>query len=176
MIGLAVDTPQAAANLWTHIGRRLRGAHRAEALTVAAACLCLTGDTVRAGVALDAAFQEAHTNHTPEPQLAGLLCAAIRAGIAPEKIRQALIAATQPPHPARTERHDQARPAPTTRGWPGPLFFFRISALLRRSRAASPAAAVRSPSPFSRSAGPHMVTGRGLVRSTHARAGHRRTE
>lgn len=96
MIGLAIDTPEYAADLWTHIARRLRGAPRAEALTVAAACLCLTGDTVRAGIALDAAFDEAHTSHTAEPRLAGLLSAALRAGLSPEKITQALIAATEP--------------------------------------------------------------------------------
>ncbi|KQH76621.1 hypothetical protein AO501_10550 [Mycobacterium gordonae] len=99
MIGLAVDTPEYAADLWTHIARRLRGAPRAEALTVAAACLCLNGDTVRAGIALDAAFDEAHTSHTPEPRLAGLLSAALRAGLSPEKISQALIAATEPRTP-----------------------------------------------------------------------------
>lgn len=99
MIGLAVDTPDYAADLWTHIARRLRGAPRAEALTVAAACLCLTGDTVRAGIALDAAFDEAHTSHTAEPPLAGLLSAALRAGLSPEKISQALIAATEPRTP-----------------------------------------------------------------------------
>lgn len=99
MIGLAVDTPEYAADLWTHVARRLRGAPRAEALTVAAACLCLAGDTVRAGIALDAAFDEAHTSHAPEPRLAGLLSAALRAGPSPEKISQALIAATQPRTP-----------------------------------------------------------------------------
>lgn len=96
MIGLGVDAPEYAPDLWTHIARRLRGAPRAEALTVAAACLCLAGDTVRAGIALDAAFDEAHTSHTPEPRLAGLLSAALRAGLSPEKISQALIAATEP--------------------------------------------------------------------------------
>jgi hypothetical protein len=37
MIALAVDHAQNAADLWTHIARRLRGQPRAEALTVAAA-------------------------------------------------------------------------------------------------------------------------------------------
>lgn len=97
MIGLAIDQPQAGSDLWTHIGRRLRGQPRAEALTVAAACLCLAGDTVRAGIALAAALEEADTTHTPQPGLAVLLTAVLQAGIEPARIRAALRASAARP-------------------------------------------------------------------------------
>lgn len=105
MIGLAVEDPQAGADLWTHIARRLRAQPRAEALTVAAACLCIAADTVRAGIALDAAFDEAEATHTPTPKLADLLSSALRSAIPPTEIRDSLIASTarltgdgEPPH------------------------------------------------------------------------------
>lgn len=91
MLGLAIDNPNAGADLWTDIGRRLRGQPRAEALTVAAACLVLARDTVRAGIAIDAAVDEAEASHTPTPQLALMLSAALRAGIEPTVLRQTLI-------------------------------------------------------------------------------------
>jgi Domain of unknown function (DUF4192) len=95
MLGLAIENPQAAAELWTHIARQLRGAPRAQALTVAGACFCLLGDTVRAGIALDAAVAEAEHTHTPVPRLAGLLLAALRSGTPPTRIRR-VIAASAP--------------------------------------------------------------------------------
>lgn len=94
MIGLAVKNPRAAADLWTFIGRRLRGQHRAEALTLAAACLCLDSDTVRAGIAIEAALEEADTTSTPRPKLARLLETALRAGLNPATIRDTLIQST----------------------------------------------------------------------------------
>jgi len=96
MIGLAVEHPAAAADLWTHIGRRLRGRPRAEALTVAAACLCLDRDTIRAGIAVEAALAEAASTGTPRPGLANLLEIALNSGINPDKIRDVLISSTTP--------------------------------------------------------------------------------
>jgi hypothetical protein len=58
-----------AAYPWTHIARRLRAQPRAEALTIAAACYCFLGDTVRAGIAADAALREAQATQTPPPDL-----------------------------------------------------------------------------------------------------------
>ena len=65
MISAALDHPQAAAELWTHIARRLRGQPRAEALTIAAVCYCLLGDAIRAGIATDTALDEAQATDTP---------------------------------------------------------------------------------------------------------------
>jgi hypothetical protein len=93
MIWAALQHTQAAAELWTHIARRLRGQPRAEALTIAAAAYCLLGDTIRAGIALD----EAQTAHAPAPRLALLLLAALRAGLPPEEIQRVIVdSAPQP--------------------------------------------------------------------------------
>ncbi|OBJ86078.1 DUF4192 domain-containing protein [Mycobacterium asiaticum] len=95
MLGLAAQTdPHAGAQLWTHIGRQLRGRPRTEALAVAAGCCLLALETVRAGVALDAAVEEAQRTHTPVPRLAGLLSAALTSGLDPQTIRDTLIKAT----------------------------------------------------------------------------------
>ena len=99
MIGAAVHHSQAAAELWTHIARRLRGQPRAEALTIAAAAYCLLGDTIRAGIAIDTALDEAAADLAPAPRLAMLLLAALRAGLPPQQIRRVLIdSAPQPGH------------------------------------------------------------------------------
>ncbi|MDV6979319.1 DUF4192 family protein, partial [Mycobacterium intracellulare] len=94
MIAAAARHTDTGAYLWTHIGRRLRGQPRAEALTIAAACYCFLPDTVRAGIAAQAAVDEAHTSQSTPPRLALMLLAALRSGIPPEQIRRALITAT----------------------------------------------------------------------------------
>ncbi|KPN44937.1 hypothetical protein AN931_25675 [Mycobacterium intracellulare subsp. chimaera] len=93
MIAAAAQHTDTGAYLWTHIARRLRGQPRAEALTIAAACYCLLADTVRAGIAAQAAVDEAHTSQSTPPRLALMLLAALHSGIPPEKIRRALITA-----------------------------------------------------------------------------------
>lgn len=99
MIWAAIQHTQSAAELWTHIARRLRGQPRAEALTIAAVVYCLLGDTIRAGIAIDTALDEAQVAHTPAPRLAMLLLAALRAGLPPEQIQRAIIDSTpQPGH------------------------------------------------------------------------------
>lgn len=90
ILRLALDHEQAAAELWTDIARQLRARQRAEALTVAAACYALTTDTVRAGIALDIAIDEADNANTEPPQLATLLLDALQSGITPDEIRAAL--------------------------------------------------------------------------------------
>ncbi|KQH80011.1 hypothetical protein AO501_12525 [Mycobacterium gordonae] len=100
MIALALDHPQSAARLWTHISRRLRGHQRTQALTIAAACQYLLGDTAHADLALQAAFAEAHATHTATPDLAVMLHAKLAEGTAPAEIRAAITAAftaTPPP-------------------------------------------------------------------------------
>ena len=48
------------------------------------------GDAIRAGIATDAALDEAEATHCPAPRLAVLLLAALRAGIPPQQIRRIL--------------------------------------------------------------------------------------
>ena len=94
MIAAAADHSEPGAQLWTHIARRLRGQPRAEALTVAAACYCLSDDSIRAGIAAHAALEEAQATETPPPRLALMLLTALRSGLPPQQIRRALIDAT----------------------------------------------------------------------------------
>lgn len=97
MIWAAAEHPHDAAPLWTHIARRLRGRPRGEALTIAAIAHCMHGDTIRAGIAVDIALDEADAAHTPAPRLAVLLCAALRAGLPPDQIRTAIPPSAPPP-------------------------------------------------------------------------------
>ncbi|KPN46865.1 DUF4192 domain-containing protein [Mycobacterium intracellulare] len=101
MLHLALEHASGAADLWTHIARHLRGAPRAEALAVAGVCFCLHGDTVRAGIATDAALDEAEHTHTPAPRLAALMLAALQSGIGPSRIRD--VVANSAPQP-RTDQ------------------------------------------------------------------------
>lgn len=94
MIAAAAQHTDTAAYLWTHIARRLRGQPRAEALTIAAACYCFLGDTVRSGIAADAALGEAQATQTPPPRLALMLLTALRSGLAPHQISRAIVDAT----------------------------------------------------------------------------------
>ena len=96
MISAALDHPQAGADLWTHIARRLRGQPRAEALTIAAVCYCLLGDGIRAGIATDTALNEAQATQAPPPRLALLLLTALRSGIPPQQIRRVITDTTKP--------------------------------------------------------------------------------
>lgn len=94
MIAAAAQHTDTAAYLWTHIARRLRGQPRAEALTIAAACYCFLGDSIRAGIAADAALSEAQATQSTPPRLALMLVAALRSGISPHQISHAIINAT----------------------------------------------------------------------------------
>src|SRR5258708_3028359 len=82
--------PQAAAHLGTHTGARLPAQPRAEALTPAPVSYRLLGDAIRAGIATDAAPDEAEATHCPTPRLVVLLLAALRPGIPPPQIRRIL--------------------------------------------------------------------------------------
>jgi Domain of unknown function (DUF4192) len=87
MITAALEHAPAGADLWTHIGRRLRGQPRAEALIIAAVCYCALDDAIRAGIATNAALDEAQATQTPPPPLALPLLSALRSGIPREQIR-----------------------------------------------------------------------------------------
>jgi Domain of unknown function (DUF4192) len=85
IIGAALEHTQAAAELWTHIARRLRGQPRAEALTIAAVAYCLLGD----GIATQTALDEAEAAQCTAPRLA-LLLTALRSGMPPQQIRRVI--------------------------------------------------------------------------------------
>ena len=76
----AYDT-RAAAAVFTELARPLRGANRANVLTLAAACHYLGGNGVMVGVILDHIAED-----TELPRFAQLLDQAIRAGIRPEQL------------------------------------------------------------------------------------------
>ena len=100
MLTAALEHTQAAAELWTHIARRLRGQPRAEALTIAAVAYCLLGDGIRAGIATQTALDEAQAAHSPVPRLATLVLTALRSGIPPQEIRRVI------PNSAPKPSHD----------------------------------------------------------------------
>ncbi len=89
---LGIDTPLPAAATWTRLAAQLRGAARVEALTIAAALYYLSGDPVRAGVALETADDDAARAEIPYPLLARLLTTGLQHGLSPHQIRQALTA------------------------------------------------------------------------------------
>jgi hypothetical protein len=95
MIAAATQHSDTAADVWTHIARRLRGQPRAEALTIAAACYCFLGDAVRAGIAANTALREAEATQSTPPRLALMLLTALRSGIPPRQISRAIINATE---------------------------------------------------------------------------------
>ncbi|KGI66028.1 DUF4192 domain-containing protein (plasmid) [Mycolicibacterium rufum] len=76
--------------LWTRIARQLRGIARIEALALAAACFYAGNDSVRAGLALDAAQTTAADNGLEDTNLVALLDTALQSGLPPAAIRQML--------------------------------------------------------------------------------------
>jgi hypothetical protein len=85
---------------WTHIARQLRGRARAEALTVAAVCHTLRGDTVRATIALEIIRDELRAAGATPPALAVLLDEALQHGIHPDRIRDVVAGTLDTPPPA----------------------------------------------------------------------------
>jgi methylmalonyl-CoA mutase N-terminal domain/subunit len=71
----------------------MRGQARLEAVTIAAAYAYMSGDSVRAGIAVDIATTEAEQAGLEEPMLAVLLNTALRRGVEPKKIREIILAA-----------------------------------------------------------------------------------
>lgn len=91
MIAAAAEHTDTAAYLWTHIARRLRGRPRAEALTIAAACYCFQGDSVRAGIAAQAELTEAETSQTPPPALSLMLLTALASDVTAEQLSRRIL-------------------------------------------------------------------------------------
>lgn len=89
---LCADHPGPAAALWTRLANQLTGAARLEALTIAAICYYLASDTIRTGIALDIAADEANAAHLDYPRLAVLVNATLQAGVAPTKVHDLLAA------------------------------------------------------------------------------------
>lgn len=90
---LGLDHADRAVGIWTEIARRMRGQARLEAVTIAAAYAYMSGDSVRAGIAVDIATTEAEQAGLEEPMLAVLLNTALRRGVEPKKIREIILAA-----------------------------------------------------------------------------------
>ena len=90
---LGLDHAERAVGIWTQIARRMRGQARLEAVTIAAAYAYMTGDSVRAGIAVDIATTEAQQAGLEQPMLAFLLNTALRRGVEPKKIREIILAA-----------------------------------------------------------------------------------
>ena len=76
-----------AADAFTRIAAPLRGTARANALTIAAYFLYCTGDGAAARAALEAAERTAHRADLTLPRLAGLLSAALAAGMEPTQVQ-----------------------------------------------------------------------------------------
>lgn len=99
LLRIGLDHEQATARMWTTLAAQLRGRARAEVLTVAAFNYYIARDGVRAGIAVDHAAAAATEAQQPTPNLAGLLDAALHAGLDPEKIRQIIPTRERTPLP-----------------------------------------------------------------------------
>lgn len=90
---ISLDHAEAAAALWTQLANQLTGNARLDMLTIAAGAYYAAYDTVRAGIALDIAADEAAAQRLDFPRLASMLLSALNIGMPPEKVRNALGAA-----------------------------------------------------------------------------------
>lgn len=84
---LAVYGEEHAVEAMTHIAGALRGAARAQALTIAAFFSYLANQGPATGIAIDAARAAAADAGVPTPSFADLLDRALRAGMEPEQLR-----------------------------------------------------------------------------------------
>ena len=93
MLAAALTEPARSAVLWTQMAARMRGAARAQALTIAACLYYVSADGVRTGIALDIAVAAATDASAPVPPLTTLLDTALRSGFTPDQVRDVLTAA-----------------------------------------------------------------------------------
>lgn len=99
LLSLTGEQPHQGARLWTTIAAMLRGAPRVEALVLAGINHYAAGDAIRAGIALEAARDTAIETGCRFSQLAQLMHGAVRAGIAPERIRDVIASVDSTPPP-----------------------------------------------------------------------------
>ena len=90
---ISLDHAEAAAALWTQLANQLTGKARLDMLTIAAGAYYAAYDTIRAGIALDIAADEAAAQRLDFPRLASMLLSALNIGMPPENVRIALGAA-----------------------------------------------------------------------------------
>ncbi|MEK8073181.1 DUF4192 domain-containing protein [Rhodococcoides navarretei] len=86
-MALSIHGDADAADAFTRIAAALRGTARANALSIAAYFLYCTGDGAAARAALEAAERTAHRADLTLPRLAGLLSAALAAGMEPTQVQ-----------------------------------------------------------------------------------------
>ena len=93
----STSTPHDGATVWTRLARQLRGAARIEALALAAACFYVGNDSVRAGLALDAAHDTAVDAGLDDTMLVQLLDTALQSGLPPATVRELFASLTDNP-------------------------------------------------------------------------------
>lgn len=98
LLSLTGEQPREGARVWTRIAAMLRGTPRVEALVLASITHYAAGDAIRAGIALETARDTAIETGCRFSQLAQLMHGAVRAGIAPQQIRD-IIASVEPAPP-----------------------------------------------------------------------------
>jgi hypothetical protein len=84
----STSTPNGGATVWTRLARQLRGPARIEALALAAACFYVGDDSLRAGLALDAAHDTAVEADLDDTMLVQLLDTALQSGLPPALVRE----------------------------------------------------------------------------------------
>jgi hypothetical protein len=99
LLALTGEQPREGARLWTTIAAMLRGTPRVEALVLAGITHYAAGDAIRAGIALEAARDTAIETGCRFSQLAQLMHGAVRAGIAPQQIRDIIASVDAAPPP-----------------------------------------------------------------------------
>ena len=95
---ISLDHAEPAAALWTQLANQLTGKARLDMLTIAAGAYYAAYDTVRAGIALDIAADEAAAQRLDFPRLASMLLAALNIGMPPEKVRTSTRRGRPPRH------------------------------------------------------------------------------
>lgn len=86
MVGM--ESPGPSAAVWTRLASRMRGVARVQALSIAACHYYLSGDGLRAGIAIDVALADSGDSDGQVPALTSLLDTALRAGFTPTQLRE----------------------------------------------------------------------------------------
>lgn len=86
LMAFSIERARPGAVVWTRIAAHLRGTARIEALSIAAVCLYIAGDVVRASVATEQAHVVMRHDAVPSTKLLALLDALIQSGISPAQV------------------------------------------------------------------------------------------